>query len=258
MTKNKIGGTGEETALNMDGSTFGDNKGNTKDESSMDQRNGKENKSSMSEEQKEETKKNVDTNQQQDIKSADMQNQANSTQQVTQTQNLEEKVKEQEAEINELKDKLLRKQADFENSRKRIMREKEESIKYANQNLLYELTSIIDSFERAIKASEEAKDFNTLHNGIELIEQQLVSTLEKKWGLKRFNSVGDVFDPQRHEAIAVVEDDSVKVPTVVEDYQKGYLYNDRVLRPAKVRVAQPRVERKPEEENNNSNNRESK
>ena len=150
-----------------------------------------------------------------------------------------QRMAELEEEIISLKDKLLRKQADYENFRKRLFKEKEESIKYANQMLLLDITSVIDDFERAMKSAEESKDFDAFHDGIIMIEKRLVSTLEKKWELKRFDSTGEPFNPDRHLAIAVEESEDYEVPTVLEDYQKGYLFHERVLRPAKVKVSQP-------------------
>ncbi len=156
-----------------------------------------------------------------------------------QVEESQQRIKELEQENSELKAQYLRKQAEFENFRKRMQKEKQESIKYANNNLLQDLVGIIDDFERAIKSSEESKDFESFHSGIQLIERQLVSMLENKYGLKRMESEGEEFDPQKHEAIAMVESPDHDVQTVVEDYQKGYMINDRVLRHAKVRVAIP-------------------
>jgi molecular chaperone GrpE len=144
-----------------------------------------------------------------------------------------------QTENSELKDMLLRKQAEFENFRKRIQREKEESIKYANAMLLLDLTNTIDDFERAIQSAKDSEDFRSFHSGVELIEKQLTKMLENKWGLKRFESQGEKFDPDRHEAIMAEESNQVSLPTVVEDFQRGYLLHERVLRPAKVKVAQP-------------------
>ncbi len=148
---------------------------------------------------------------------------------------------EPELEINELKDQLLRKQADYVNFRKRIAKEKEESIRYANQMLLLDIVAIIDDFERAIASADESKDFTAFHSGIVLIEKQLTSMLEKKWGLRRFDSLGEEFNPDKHQAIAIEEDQDDKRPIVKEDYQKGYFYHERVLRPAKVKVSQPKI-----------------
>lgn len=148
----------------------------------------------------------------------------------------EVKLQKMEQEISELKDRLLRKQADFENFRKRVVREKEEAVRYANSMLLLDITQIIDDFERAIKSSEESKDFNSFHSGIELIEKQLTTMLEKKWGLKRFDSYGQEYDPDKHEAIMAENTANDKKMYVLEDFQKGYQLHDRILRPAKVKV----------------------
>lgn len=152
---------------------------------------------------------------------------------------LEERIQELENENSELKTQYLRKQADFENFRKRMQREKKEAIDYANSNLLLDLVSIIDDFERAIKSSEESKDFESFHSGIKLIEKQFVGMLERKYGLARMESEGKEFDPQEHEAINMEESSDYDVQTVVEEYQRGYKLNERVLRHPKVKVAVP-------------------
>lgn len=152
---------------------------------------------------------------------------------------LRAQIGELEAENSELKDRYLRKQADFENFRKRSIREREETVAYSNQQLLNDLVTVIDDFERAIKSAEESRDFDSFHDGIVLIEKQLTSMLERKWGLKRFDSEGDEFDPQKHEAVLSEQSQEHEHPTVLEDLQKGYFLNDRVLRSAKVKVAMP-------------------
>jgi molecular chaperone GrpE len=152
---------------------------------------------------------------------------------------LENRVKELESENSELKSQYLRKQADFENFRKRVQREKKEAIQYANSDLLLDLVSIIDDFERAIKSSEESRDFESFHDGIKLIEKQFVGMLERKYGLQRMESEGNEFDPQMHEAINMEERSDYDVQMVMEDYQRGYMLHDRVLRHAKVKVAVP-------------------
>ena len=151
----------------------------------------------------------------------------------------EEQVKTLAAEVMDLKDKLLRKQADFENFRKRMLREREDAARYANAALLGDLIGLIDDFERAIHSGEESKDFGSFLQGITMIEKQLVEMLENRWGLKRFTSVGEPFDPNKHEAVQRVEGPVDARPTVVEDYQKGYYLHERVLRPARVKVMVP-------------------
>ena len=138
-----------------------------------------------------------------------------------------------------LENELLRKQADFENFRKRINRDKEEAIKFANTGLLLDLTAVLDDFQRAISAAAQSQDFATLHSGIELIEKQLLNTLQRKWGLTRFDSAGQPFDPERHEALATEPSAEYTEVTVIEDYQQGYTLHGRVVRAARVRVATP-------------------
>ena len=150
-----------------------------------------------------------------------------------------QRIQKLEEEVGSLNDQLLRKAAEFENFRKRILREKEESIKYANAALLSDVLPIIDDFERAIQSAADSKDFDAFHTGVSMIEKQMVSMLERNWGLKRFSANGEPFDPEKHEAIAVEETDKHDSEIVLEDYQKGYLLHDRVLRPAKVKVARP-------------------
>ena len=152
---------------------------------------------------------------------------------------LEEKIAQLEAENSELKDQYLRKQADFENFRKRMFREKEDAIKFANSSLLEDLISIIDDFERAIKAGSSAQDVESFRTGIEMIEKQFVGILERKYGLQRFDSTGEEFDPEKHEAINTEESAEHDTSVVLEEYQKGYYLHDRVLRHAKVKVSIP-------------------
>lgn len=144
-----------------------------------------------------------------------------------------------ENENSSLKDQILRKQAESDNYRKRILREKEDSIKYGNSNLLLDLITIIDDFERAIKSSQDSSDTESFHSGIELIEKQFVNMLDRNWSLKRMVAVGEEFDPQCHEALGMEESSEYEKQTVIEDYQSGYILHDRVLRPAKVKVAMP-------------------
>ncbi len=151
----------------------------------------------------------------------------------------EEIVATQFDEISALKDQLLRKQADFENFRKRMIRDREDAVRYANTNLLLDLVEVIDNFERAIQSSEDSRDFDSLHQGIGMIEKQFTGMLDSKYGLKRFDSIDDEFDPEKHEAIAAEESADVATQMVLADFQKGYMLHDRVLRHAKVRVAVP-------------------
>ncbi|MFP3090830.1 nucleotide exchange factor GrpE [Treponema sp. TIM-1] len=148
-----------------------------------------------------------------------------------------------ETRLAEANDQYLRKAAEFENFRKRMNREKQEAIDFANQTLLLDLIPIIDDFERAIKSAEGAgstsPEFTSLYEGIGMIEKRLVSQLENKWGLKRFDSAGEAFDPTRHEAIMMEKSAEISEPQVAEDFIKGYILKDRVVRSAKVKVLMP-------------------
>ncbi|MDR0303100.1 MAG: nucleotide exchange factor GrpE [Treponema sp.] len=151
----------------------------------------------------------------------------------------EEKIAELEAQTAELRDQLLRKAAEFENFRKRMNQEKQSAIEYANQSLLLDIIPIIDDFERAIQAGEASSDMNAFLEGVKMIEKRLTGQLESKWGLKRFNSAGEPFDPNMHEALMMEKSPDVTEAVVQEDFSKGYLLKDRVIRAAKVKVLMP-------------------
>jgi molecular chaperone GrpE len=163
----------------------------------------------------------------------------------------EEQIAFLEAKLAEANDQYLRKAAEFENFRKRMNQEKQNAIDFANQSLLLDLISVIDDFERAIKAAETQREaagqdteqisasFNGLYEGISMIEKRLVSQLENKWGLKRFDSAGEPFDPNRHEAIMMEKSAEINDPVVGEDFIKGYTLKERVVRAAKVKVLMP-------------------
>ncbi|SIQ84012.1 molecular chaperone GrpE [Alkalispirochaeta americana] len=155
------------------------------------------------------------------------------------TAELKKQLEELQKENSELKNQYLRKQADTENYRKRMIRDKEDAVSFANQQLLLDLTAVIDDFERAIASAEESRDYDAFHDGVVLIEKQLVNMLERKWGLKRLDSEGQEFDPQKHEAVTAEPRDEDETSMVLEEYQKGYMLHDRVLRAARVKVSTP-------------------
>jgi molecular chaperone GrpE len=133
----------------------------------------------------------------------------------------------------ELRDQLLRRQADFENFRRRIERERSEFAQYAGMELVGELLPILDDFERALKTEASDQDYA---KGVELIYQRLFDTL-KKMGLEPIEAEGRPFDPYVHEAVERTEADGVEDHTVLEVFQKGYNFRGRLLRPAMVKVA---------------------
>ena len=148
-----------------------------------------------------------------------------------------------EAEKQEWQESLLRKQADFENYRRRMQKEKEDAIQFANQSLIGELLEVLDNFERALSSHREDKEssaeMQSLFEGLELVEKQLSDLLCSRWGLKAIESLGAEFDPNFHEALMMEEGENYEVPTVVESFQTGYILHGRVLRPARVKVAKP-------------------
>ena len=151
---------------------------------------------------------------------------------------LKKKLEEKEKEAKENYDRLLRTAADFENYKKRAAREKEDWTKFANEDLVRAILPFIDNLERAVNHAQKIADTGVLVEGVQLTLQQLLQALNK-FGLSSFKSVGKPFDPAMHEAMLVVETDKHEPNQVVEEFQKGYLLNDRLLRPATVSVSKP-------------------
>lgn len=154
-----------------------------------------------------------------------------------QLQEQQEMLEEKSALVAEYEDLLKRKQADFENFRKRAQKETQDFKKYANSEIVLDVLSMMDDFERAIESTESSKDFDSLHEGILLVEKQIKSTLESKYNVKAIDAVGKPFDPTVHDAIMMEESETHDEDTVLEDFQKGYIMHDRVIRPSKVKVA---------------------
>jgi molecular chaperone GrpE len=151
---------------------------------------------------------------------------------------LKKKLEEKEKEAKENYDRLLRTAADFENYKKRAAREKEDWTKFANEDLIKGILPFIDNLERAVNHAQKVQDTGVLIEGIRLTLQQLLQALNK-FGLSSFESIGKPFDPAMHEAMLVVETDKHEPNQVVEEFQKGYFLNDRLLRPATVSVSKP-------------------
>jgi molecular chaperone GrpE len=146
-------------------------------------------------------------------------------------------LKDEAQKAKELSDKVLRLQADFENTRKRLEREKQDFVKFANEGIILELLNVLDDLERSVSLAETHKeDLTAFLKGVEMILAHLYEML-KEYGLKPIEAEGKIFDPHRHEALLQVENKDLPEHTVVEELQKGYLLNDRVIRTAKVKVA---------------------
>jgi molecular chaperone GrpE len=153
----------------------------------------------------------------------------------TQALSLEEQLAAKEKEARENWDRFLRERADLENFRKRANREKEELLNYCYKSLIEEILPVVDNLERALlHASEDG--LAAVVEGIRMTHGMLLTAL-KKFNVTPVEAVGVPFDPAFHQAMAQVETDQQPPNTVVEEYQKGYLLKDRLLRPAMVSVS---------------------
>jgi molecular chaperone GrpE len=147
------------------------------------------------------------------------------------------KLKEEADKAGERWDKILRLQADFDNTRKRLEREKQDFTKFANEGIILELLNVLDDLERTVElAQSKHQDLPAFLKGVEMILAHLYETL-KEYGVKPVDAEGKLFDPHLHEALMQVENEDLPEHTIVEELQKGYLLNERVIRTAKVKVS---------------------
>ncbi len=171
------------------------------------------------------------------------------TKKIEQTkENLKKSIKKEEIEIKkgETEEKKLvdeyvkdlqRVQAEFENYVKRVNKEKEQIMHYTKESMVLKFLEVLDNFERAL--SIEDANIEQLKKGIDLIHKQFQKTIFDE-GVKSFDSLDEPFDPEKHEAMMFEEHDTEN--KVIEEFQKGYLYHDRILRPAKVKVSKKKTE----------------
>ncbi|NCF71222.1 MAG: nucleotide exchange factor GrpE [Chlamydiales bacterium] len=149
---------------------------------------------------------------------------------------LQEEVKKLQEEVKEHKSKYLNLLAELENSRKRMQKEKSESNKFAISNVMSEFIQPIDNFENALNCADNMSDeIKNWAMGFKMILDQLKSSLANQ-GIKPFSSLGELFDPHKHEAMETIEDESKEEGLITKEFVKGYMIYDRVLRPAKVEV----------------------
>ncbi len=141
-----------------------------------------------------------------------------------------------EQENNDCQDKLMRLAAEFENYKKRMARERETYLKYAEENILKELLPSIDNLERALNHEQDASDAAVMIEGVELTLKGLLATINK-FGLEAIESIGQPFDPNFHEALVMENSDDVPAQHIIKEFEKGYNYKDRLLRAAKVVVS---------------------
>lgn len=159
---------------------------------------------------------------------------------------LETQLEEAIAESAELRDKMLRVAADFDNTKKRMERERLTSMKYAGEHIFREILPALDNLERAIdqgvvEGVGAEKNLESLVEGVQLTRKSLATSLEK-FEVKPFESVGLPFDPNRQEALTMEQSEDVPANHVLTEYEKGYFYKDRMLRVAKVVVSSGKAE----------------
>lgn len=150
-------------------------------------------------------------------------------------EDLEKIIADLKAEIEEKENRYLRLYADFENFRRRTKKEMEAAEKYRAQSLISNILPAIDNFERALQIEVDNDQAKSVLEGVEMVYRAIIDALKQE-GAEQIEAVGQEFDPNLHEAIMQIEDDNFGPNTVVEEFQKGYKLNDRVIRPSMVKV----------------------
>lgn len=153
---------------------------------------------------------------------------------VPEVDRLNEQLRKAEQELAEYKDQLMRTMADFQNFRKRTRDEQRLIQQLANERLIIDLLPVLDNFERAIAGAESGSK-EALIDGVKAIDRQFRNVLDTQ-KVKRVESIGQPFDPEHHDALALVESTEHEEGTVIEEVESGYKIGDRVIRPARVRV----------------------
>ena len=149
---------------------------------------------------------------------------------------LRQELEAKEKAANDNYDRYLRQVAELDNFKRRTSRERDEAIRFANESLVKDLLPVVDNLERAIAHSKEGSNGKPLIEGVEMVLRGVFDVLAK-YGVVQVSALGEPFDPGKHEAMAQVESNAHAPNTVVEEYHKGYLLRDRLLRPALVSVA---------------------
>ncbi|MEN6519945.1 MAG: nucleotide exchange factor GrpE [Armatimonadota bacterium] len=149
---------------------------------------------------------------------------------------LRTELEEEKKRADEEHDRHLRALADFSNYKRRHNEESKQAIQFASQELILKILPVIDNFQRALDSAEKTQSFDGLVEGVRLTLRQLGDILERE-GVQQIKAAGEQFDPAYHEAVMRVETDEYPENTIVDEFQPGYIQHDRVIRPAKVRVA---------------------
>lgn len=148
----------------------------------------------------------------------------------------EERMNALSAQCGELNDKYLRLYAEFENYRKKVSKEKQDLMKYGAERLAYELLSVVDTLELGLQHASEGESEEGVRTGIEMTLKEFQRVLEK-FGVKKVDATGKPFDPVYHEAMTQIINDEVNEGTVLDEFRKGYLYHEKLLRPSLVSVS---------------------
>ncbi|HEY5593884.1 MAG TPA: nucleotide exchange factor GrpE [Nitrospiria bacterium] len=169
---------------------------------------------------------------------------------------LRAELEQKNSEIKAAQDKQLRAYAEMDNYKKRMARDQMEQLRYANEKLLKELLPVLDNLERALSHIKDSPERSPWMEGVELTYRQCLDVL-KKFGVTPVASLGEPFDPSRHQAVTYLDTNALPENHVAEELQKGYLYHERVLRPSMVAVARkpsrPTTEERPEKPDGDEN-----
>ena len=156
-------------------------------------------------------------------------------------------LKKKAAERDTYLDQLLRTKAEFMNYQKRMVKENESTSQFAVRNLILDFLPELDNFDRALKLADSSKDIDKFVDGFKLIEEQLFKVLGK-YGVESIETVGKPFDPNLHEAVMEEENNEMPHHTIIDEFQRGFLLKERVIRPSKVKVSKRTIEEEESDE----------
>ena len=145
-------------------------------------------------------------------------------------------LEEKEEQVKNLQEKMLYFQAEFENFKKLKTKEKQETLKFGNEALIKDFIPVVDNLEMALDHASKTDDYKGVLEGVKLTLNEFLKVLEKS-GVTRVDAVGKTFDPNRHEAFYQEERDDMEPETVISEFQKGYLLNERLIRPSRVIIS---------------------
>lgn len=172
---------------------------------------------------------------------------------INEMEKLQNEINQLKEEVNQWKDKFLRKMAEFDNYKKRVEQDQIQLIKFANEKLIKDLLPVIDDFERTLTFSKDELKNNSILQGVEMVYNKLMKILSD-YGLKKIDALNQPFDFNYHEALLQVPKDGVEPLTVIEEVEKGYILNDKVIRHSKVIVSsEMNIEANPSDNQGNNN-----